>query len=476
MDPARSGDVIGWAAQRFPQSRFVSYEQFYPDDAFGRVMVGHFQSLNSPLRSISIYPQLQDQKQRFLQRGWQRCHVLDMNEFSMSCVPVPEKLRIDALEPFDEFEELHLKSSHYFIFVASQGNLANTATLRPGSGTTDFSVLPAPTTRGVVLAEPLSCPALGLQRFGHRSCLVSSQLILTAGGFGEENGKHQRLRDIHLLLINSWSREEAGSQWDGRLLHSLTPLTGGGLLVLGGRFSPSHPAAESQILTHNEVTGAVTLTRKTLHPELRRWRHSATEVSLCGRFYVFVFGGRSVESPALQEAAFLHTENMSWAQVPVMGSAPLACHSHSSCGWEGGAVLSGGLLMSGAPTGSVTVLQPARSHFSWEHLDTTPPLTPRYSHSSHVVGDKLLLVGGVWIHTRGVPGLAVVDLNSGHVSEFQISSDLLEWPLMLHAHSSVLLPDQKRLLVLGGGGTCFSFGTHLNEQPVMLELPCDMVP
>lgn len=46
----------------------------------------------------------------------------------------------------------------------------------------------------------------------------------------------------------------------------------------------------------------------------------------------------------------------------------------------------------------------------------------------------------------------------------------LTWPLMLHGHSSVLLQDSKQIVILGGGGTCFSFGTHLNAQPVVVDL------
>ncbi|XP_073517317.1 tRNA wybutosine-synthesizing protein 4 isoform X1 [Phyllobates terribilis] len=474
MDPARSEDVIGWAGRRFFCSRFVLYEQFFPDDAFGRVMVSHFESLNSALRSVCVFPRLQDQEQRFLQKGWQRCRVLDMNEFSESCVPWAEKLRADSLEPFDEFEELHLKCSHYFILVASQGDLADAPALRPLSGSTVLSVLPPPACSGAVVARPQSPSVLGLRRFGHRSCLISSRLIITTGGFGEGNGKHQRLRDVHLLLQehNVWNREATVSQWDGRLLHSLTPLGSGGLLVLGGRFSPSRPAADAQILVYDGATGAVTTARHDLLPELRRWRHTATEVSLCGRSYVFVFGGRSLESAALQEAVFLHTEDMSLAQVPVVGAAPSGCHSHSSCARGGGAILSGGLLASGIPSGSITVLKTTQTHFTWEHLHTTPPLTPRYSHSSHVIGEKLLLLGGVWIHARAAPGLAIVDLITGHVAEYLINSASLEWPLMLHGHSSVLLPDGKHVMVLGGGGNCFSFGTHLNVQPAVVELPC----
>ncbi|KAG9464455.1 hypothetical protein GDO78_019912, partial [Eleutherodactylus coqui] len=179
--------------------------------------------------------------------------------------------------------ELHLKCSHYFISVASQGDLADPPALRPLSGITGFAVSPAPTTRGAVLARRLSPADLGVRRFGHRSCLVSSRLIVTTGGFGEENGKHQRLRETHLLVQEpeAWSWRGSASQWDGRLLHSLTPLSNGCVLVLGGRFSPTRPAADAQILMYDQVTGAVTITRRDLQPALRRWRHTATEVSLC---------------------------------------------------------------------------------------------------------------------------------------------------------------------------------------------------
>ena len=44
-------------------------------------------------------------------------------------------------------------------------------------------------------------------------------------------------------------------------------------------------------------------------------------------------------------------------------------------------------------------------------------------------------------------------------------------PLMLHNHQSVFWEDSQGIVVLGGGGNCFSFGTHLNEFPVLIDLP-----
>lgn len=43
-------------------------------------------------------------------------------------------------------------------------------------------------------------------------------------------------------------------------------------------------------------------------------------------------------------------------------------------------------------------------------------------------------------------------------------------PLMLHNHDSVYWEDVQGIMVLGGGGNCFSFGTHFNEGPIMIKL------
>ena len=50
MGPRVSNNLIKWAADTFTDSFFVSYEQLNPDDAFGHVMIRHFNSLGSPLK------------------------------------------------------------------------------------------------------------------------------------------------------------------------------------------------------------------------------------------------------------------------------------------------------------------------------------------------------------------------------------------------------------------------------------------
>ncbi|OCT91063.1 hypothetical protein XELAEV_18019681mg [Xenopus laevis] len=381
MDPERSTALIGWAAERFRDSRFVLYEQSFPSDPFGRVMMSHFASLNSPLLSLTLYPHIEDQECRFLHKGWQTCRVLNMNQFCLSCVALSETLRIHNLEPFDEFEELHLKCSHYFILVASQGFLAERPCLCPiPEKCAELEMCPTPVPRGSLEAIPSPVPVRGLRRFGHRSCRISPHLVVTTGGFGEKDGRHQRLMDLHVMSRgqHNWDNEQTMEGWDGRLLHSLTPLSEGrGVLVLGGRFSPSHPASGALMLKHMSGSCSVEVTQMNLQPDIQRWRHTATEVHLSDQPYVFVFGGRSVSTLALQDTMFLCLHKMSWEQVQVIGCTPSARHSHSSCSWKGGAVISGGLLPSGLPSGSIDLLVPCGSHFSWRQLETSPSLTPR---------------------------------------------------------------------------------------------------
>lgn len=40
----------------------------------------------------------------------------------------------------------------------------------------------------------------GLRRYGHHSALIKPNVILTTGGFGEENGQHCRMRNFHVLI------------------------------------------------------------------------------------------------------------------------------------------------------------------------------------------------------------------------------------------------------------------------------------
>ena len=87
-------------------------------------------------------------------------------------------------------------------------------------------------------------------------------------------------------------------------------------------------------------------------------------------------------------------------------------------------------------------------------------ISPRFSHSSHILGDKLIICGGVG--PGDPPPCEIIDLITGVRQLVSLPARLGGHLLMYHSHSSITI--QSRLILLGGGGNCFSFGTHYNTS------------
>ncbi|KAJ7418563.1 tRNA wybutosine-synthesizing protein 4 [Pitangus sulphuratus] len=437
MENSRSDALIQWAAERFPRACFLLYEQVHPEDPFGRVMQQHFSQLNSALHSLTQYPDCEAQQKRFLGRGWTECSVMDMNEFFTCCIPEDEQQRVQALEPFDEYEEWHLKCSHYFVLTASKGMDPSWTPLLP-SVTVPHHAGPvgmAGSIPAAVCARLSGIP--GLRRYGHCSVLIKPDVILTTGGFGEEDGQHCRLRNFHVLSKHAgyWkadcvTKKHPDKRWGERLYHTVSCVSDSLALVVGGRMSPSSAGLGMLWLKFPETYNAsdpddiaveLVNLQPAAEPATLRWRHSTTEVTFKGEQYLFVYGGRSALEPVLGDWYFLHARELSSTLIAVEGPVPESRHSHSACSWEGGVLIAGGLGAAEQPLGSVFLLRELEHGFRWKAVETYPPLIPRYSHTAHVHEGKLLLVGGVWFHASSVPGITVIDLMTGLCLDYVIN-------------------------------------------------------
>lgn len=473
MEMQWSDAVIGWAARLLPQSMFVLYEQIRPDDPFGRVMQSHFLKLNSKIHSLQQYPDTVAQTQRFIQEGWEKCHCLDMNQFYFDLLPEDERERIENLEPFDEFEEWHQKCSHYFILTASKGSVTRQALLTLPNTSSIPQMTPQWNTHPPLVVQPM-CGSPSVEALGMASALLTPEIILLTGGFGR-NGRDTAAR---VLIKEKCGWKSACVEVHGdkvvSLYQTLTSVPGGGVVLFGGRSSPLSPSGSVVLVTADladEVQLSFTNIVCTGTGPKPRWRHTSTLICYNDKTFLFVFGGRSEKDPILGDAHFLCLEDKHWTEITVVGAGPEARHSHSACPYGGGLVIFGGLGEGGKPLGDVLYLRPTSSGFCWEMKDLHPPPVPRYSHSAHVINEKLVVVGGVWLQADGVPGVSIVNLNTGSCVEIQLDTLSVPWPLMLHSFCSELLDCKgSELVLIGGGGNCFSFGTHLNLHPVTVDL------
>lgn len=478
METQWSDAVISWAAKLLPQSVFVMYEQIHPHDPFGRIMQEHFLKLNSTLHALRQYPDASAQRRRFLDKGWEQCVCLDMNDFYLGLVPEEERRRVERLEPFDEYEEWHQKCSHYFILSASRGSSMAQVLLSHAAASPLPSVCPSRSPAALsVQIVPVCMEGLGMA-----STSVSAGQVLLTGG-SSRGGRGSMMR-ILLRDQEGWRSVivEPSVDLGVRLYHSVTALPGGDFVVYGGRSSPLSPVKSTFRVTPGPVGPVASEERDTatLRAEQMvcsgdspapRWRHSAAVVRHKGKDFLFVFGGKNESEAALGDGCFLCVTQQQWTKIPVEGRAPEPRHSHSACSHQGGVVMFGGLDRRGVPLGDTVALRPTERGFTWERVEVQPPPVPRYSHSAHVVGEKLVVVGGVWLHPDGVPGVVVIDLATRGCVEFSLDTTSVPWPLMLHSFCSELTdPEEPQLLLIGGGGNCFSFGTHFNPQPVTVDL------
>uniref|UniRef100_A0A8C0YPX3 tRNA wybutosine-synthesizing protein 4 n=1 Tax=Cyprinus carpio carpio TaxID=630221 RepID=A0A8C0YPX3_CYPCA len=474
METQWSDAVIGWAAKLLPQSVFVMYEQIHPDDPFGRVMQNHFLKLNSTIHALKQYPDTVAQTQRFIQKGWEKCVCMDMNQFYFDLLLEDERQRVEGLEPFDEFEVS--KQPHSQQRPLSDSRIVHVL----------FSLLvssiphmtPQWAERPPLVIQPM-CRSPSIEVVGMASAILAPGIILLTGGCGR-SGRDTVAR-VLIKEKDGWKCacvEAHGEQVVG-LYQTLTSIPGGGAVLFGGRTSPLNPTDSVVCVTsdpsNEQSQSAVQLSFKNMvctgtGPK-PRWRHTSTLICYKDKTFLFVFGGRTEKDPVLSDAHFLCLEDKHWTEMTVVGAVPEARHSHSACPYGGGLVIFGGLGKGGRPLCDAFYLRPTSSGFCWETKNLHPPPVPRYSHSAHVVNEKMVVVGGVWLQADGVPGVGVINLSTGSCVEIQLDTSSVPWPLMLHSFCSELLDSEgSEMVLIGGGGNCFSFGTHLNLHPITVDL------
>jgi len=284
---------------------------------------------------------------------------------------------------------------------------------------------------------------------------------------------HARLNELCIVRLAGGTAVGNATRLDhgGAMYGSLAYCEESAQLVLfGGRASPRQGSADLSIVNLQQggegelsiATSSVARAGDGGCWPAARWRHSGLVVRLEGHSYLVVYGGRD-ESAVMDDVWLYCLTEGTWSRMEVLSeNTPAARFSHAMCAVAGGLFLSGGLAADERPLGDCWKLslplgptgRPAGAVWTRLCCDSIT----RYSHHAHTMqdGQSVLLLGGVSSSPYNLP----VALWQGG----KVQSADLEKSLTFMCHNMATVRSEGSIHCLGGGGNCFSFGTHLNKQ------------
>lgn len=483
MDIPGSQAVLEWAAT-YDDARFCLLEQHLPDGPdhpFAQTMLKHFQKLRTPLHAIGTIDQMKD---RFASAGWPSAG-LDIRPLwdlwsDPKFLSAEQRRALDKIEPFDEWEEFALFGSHYFLMRATKpastdqpDNPPKTskptqepektplvATPLPGphSHRRFADLLPPPNTTQPT--TPYAFPSLA--KILNNATTTPESIGLHAG-----LGVKERETSTEIYTTSPTAsppgRIASPPLPTGLMCHTITPLSSpsdsdqstSDCLLIGGRRSPSQASSECWLRHNNTWQPAATL------PE-GRYRHSAAYVcTSSGHWGVLVHGGKTSSGTVLSSSLFWTRETGRWQTIPCSSgeatNQPPARFGANLILNEGGC--SGSVL--GGIGGDGTIVREEWAWFLDENLSiewkrSEYPCVELEGNEIHRFGAQTTMLGGDLAIVGGVIGKGMLGRENEVVD---LLNDGRRYPIvgerpMLVGHSL------HGSLVLGGGATCFSFGTY----------------
>ncbi|KAE8352640.1 tRNA wybutosine-synthesizing protein 4 [Aspergillus coremiiformis] len=489
MDVKSANAVVSWASKlsNGEDAQFCILEQFFPDGPdhpFASTMMKHFKKLGAPLYSIHEYPSLNEQEQRFKDAGWNQANARSLWDLWSDDDFVDSALRrsLDAVEPFDEWEEFALFASHYFLLHASTRSQVSDPVTKGISG-------PDPQTDRSghfnLLAKCL--PGSGQRRFG---------AIIPDGdktvGHHSGLGRQTRLSSTELYAksegVANALHEFPPGDIPARMCHTVTGLSNEDCLLVGGRASPASAFQDCWVRQGNQW-------HQTQSLPIPRFRHSTVKITLDSE-YVLVYGGKGSDGTILNSWLAWGSKKQCWQEVETNKTnlkARFGACLGSIDGTSG--VLFGGI----GPEGTILedmftwkLRQQSDGSLFLELTDLTEDLREasplfndihRFGATVNQTTWGLVIVGGI-IPRKTLPSdkeIMLLDLtelvkyiNSGWPANHTVISALglgkrLEGPRpLLVGHVSCAV-DPREVLILGGGAVCFSFGTYWTEGTWLLQ-------
>ncbi|KAF2396660.1 LCM-domain-containing protein [Trichodelitschia bisporula] len=487
MEVEKADQLITWASS-FENARFCLLEQHLPDGneaPFARTMLAHF-AKQTPLKSVERYPTMSDQKVRFLTRGWDSVDVANLWIIwqARAFLSVAERLELNRVEPFDEWEEFALFAGHYFLLLAFSSTATRT-TPRPRYASPNLSVhIPlTPANFGLTVSSTPNSRGQGFRRFG-AAFKVDEETIGYHGGLSSTASAG---------IFDIYSSQEPVGTLDGPPLklvcHTITTSPDGRRhLLIGGRNSPNNVNSHSWLRTETGWQKA--------DPFPGRYRHCAVAVNLGLRSGVLVFGGRSATGNALGDWHFVDFESGKRQPVRCSGSPPQPR-------WSAAIIATGdscGQLVGGLGGLTETIFEAdavCQDIFGWELHDGAELVVHcielgraygsgvRFGASLQPSPYGMLLIGGISRNGAILEEDDVVLFRPLDERRFDANVEFKSLGPVFRGQSRPMLvgfgsvaTNDDQMLIFGGGAVCFSFGAFWNDRCYTLTLPSasDIVP
>ena len=473
-------------------ARFCLLEQYLPDgeeNPFAKKMLQHFNNLQTSLKNVANYPALEDQVKRFSKAGFASVQARSLWDVFKDplLVSYEERIALDQVEPFDEWEELVLFASHYFLLVAKQQSdnkvtqPSSTGCIKPlplATSGSEWSAIPSILTT----TPPGKKFGMILSEGSHDSD------IYHVGGFGPQSRtamtnsyRVQQTKDPEPVKVSDRWFSSLPLDYELRMCSTSTPL--GFLerdwLLTGGRKSPLEPLKDCWLLRKNRWQRVDDL-------PLPLYRHCSTSINvgLEPINAVLLHGGKTSNN-VVSDQWLLWQELAGWETVtanihltPVFGAAMIPCGS--SRGFLLGGMSSDGMIRESVYFWNVKYSKDNGWHVHLTECvistERSDPLALKYLSRFGATIERttngFLVVGGV--ANEIIPSrYDVIEISLKHDVSTPSPLVLSLKPLiaslpsprpLLVGHSSLSFAEQ--LIIIGGGAVCFSFGTHWNTAPI----------
>jgi tRNA wybutosine-synthesizing protein 4 len=441
-------------------------------------MLNHF-AKQTPLQSVLHYPTLKHQENRFLRNGYLLVEARSLWDFweDEGCLSTDDKIHLTKVEPFDEWEEFILFASHYVILKAAgtepfNYNRKGPARLNIISNEGNPSV---ESPFKVLQCNPIPRRAVGTRFVGALKITSPNPDELAIATPTNIQSTGSRSWTIH--------SRKTPAKWPAKLpliglsCYTLTYIGRNSSLLVGGRTSPSK--ANYQCFIYDNVASGWIRVHNLEPP---RYRHSAIPFQNDTLSGVLVFGGQTGDGKILSDWS-LWTEQSGWINIACVSVTP-----NKQIPVLFGASLTEGVLLGGIDS----TFRINKTIWRWSiemkgnqsapiDLSTIKIII----HSAGVLTDHessarvgtsliqmpsigLIMIGGV----AAVPLTTreeLVRLEGKKTRPLHTFRNSIPRPLLIGSVVTFLNEASSSVLITGGGGVCFSFGSCFNDQYYILS-------